>query len=205
MMDIENVNIDGVNMSNTNINDVKVDDLSVNNVKVDNMNIDNVKVDNMNIDNVKVDNMNIDNVKIIDNVKMNNLGISNIPKRVLVIDDEPDNLELVKFVLEGEGFEVTIANNGLEALAKFSIVEFDLVLLDIMLPDIAGWDVLKKIKERNAAIPVIIVTAKTRNIDKLLGIKVLKADDYITKPFLKKELIDKVKRLTESSVCTGST
>ena len=195
MMDIENVNIDGVNMSNTNINDVKVDDLSVNNVKVDNMNIDNVKVDNMNID----------NVKIIDNVKMNNLGISNIPKRVLVIDDEPDNLELVKFVLEGEGFEVTIANNGLEALAKFSIVEFDLVLLDIMLPDIAGWDVLKKIKERNAAIPVIIVTAKTRNIDKLLGIKVLKADDYITKPFLKKELIDKVKRLTESSVCTGST
>jgi two-component system, OmpR family, response regulator VicR len=195
MMDIENVNIDGVNMSNTNINDVKVDDLSVNNVKVDNMNIDNVKVDNMNID----------NVKIIDNVKMNNLGISNIPKRVLVIDDEPDNLELVKFVLEGEGFEVTIVNNGLEALAKFCAVEFDLVLLDIMLPDIAGWDVLKKIKERNAAIPVIIVTAKTRNINKLLGMKVLKADDYVTKPFLKKELIDKVKRLTESSVCTGST
>ena len=163
----------------------------------------------MNIDNTNIDNTNIDSVGMnndgINNVKMNNMNIGNVPKRVLVIDDDPDNLELVKFILEGEGFEATIVNNGLEALAKFGTVEFDLVLLDIMLPDIAGWDVLKKIKERNAAIPVIIVTAKAKNIDKLLGMKVLKADDYITKPFLKKELIDKVKRLTESSVCTKST
>lgn len=119
-------------------------------------------------------------------------------RKILIVDDEPDNLELIQFVLEGIGFETMVANNGLEAMAKVNTEKFDLVLLDIMMPDISGWDILKKIKEKDATTPVIILTAKARNIDKLLGMRVLKADDYITKPFLKKELIDKVKRLTES-------
>ena len=85
----------------------------------------------------------------------------------------------------------------MEALDALNTEKLDLVLLDIMMPDISGCDILKKIKERNAAIPVIILTAKARNIDKLLGMRVLKADDYITKPFLKKELIDKIKRLID--------
>ena len=74
----------------------------------------------------------------------------------------------------------------------------DLVLLDIMMPDMDGWDVFRKIKEKDPGIPIAILTAKAQNIDKLLGLHVLKADDYITKPFGKNELISKVKKLTGS-------
>jgi len=117
-------------------------------------------------------------------------------KKVLVVDDEPDTLELVKLVLESGGFEVILANNGMEALAEIEKIKPDIVLLDIMMPDMDGWDVFRKIKERNPDIPIAILTAKAQNIDKLLGLHVLKADDYITKPFGKNELIGKVKKLT---------
>ena len=120
----------------------------------------------------------------------------NSTKKVLVVDDEPDTLELVKLVLESGGFEVILANNGMEALAEIEKIKPDIVLLDIMMPDMDGWDVFRKIKERNPDIPIAILTAKAQNIDKLLGLHVLKADDYITKPFGKNELIGKVKKLT---------
>lgn len=120
----------------------------------------------------------------------------NSTKKVLVVDDEPDTLELVKLVLESGGFEVMLANNGMEALAQIETTKPDIVLLDIMMPDMDGWDVFRKIKERNSDIPIAILTAKAQNIDKLLGLHVLKADDYITKPFGKNELIGKVKKLT---------
>ncbi len=120
----------------------------------------------------------------------------NSMKKVLVVDDEPDTLELVKLVLESGGFEVSLANNGSEALALIDTVKPDLVLLDIMMPDMDGWDVFRKIKDKNPRIPIAILTAKAQNIDKLLGLHVLKADDYITKPFGKNELISKVKKLT---------
>ncbi|CAG1006092.1 Alkaline phosphatase synthesis transcriptional regulatory protein PhoP [Methanosarcinales archaeon] len=120
-------------------------------------------------------------------------------KKVLVVDDEPDTLELVKLVLESGGFEAILANNGKEAMAQIAIVRPDLVLLDIMMPDMDGWDVFRKMKERDPDIPIAILTAKAQNIDKLLGLHVLKADDYITKPFGKNELISKVKKLTEST------
>jgi len=120
-------------------------------------------------------------------------------KKVLVVDDEPDTLELVKLVLESGGFEAILANNGKEAMAQIAIVRPDLVLLDIMMPDMDGWDVFRKMKERDPGIPIAILTAKAQNIDKLLGLHVLKADDYITKPFGKNELISKVKKLTEST------
>ena len=116
-------------------------------------------------------------------------------KKVLVVDDEPDTLELVKLVLESGGFEAVLANNGKEALAHLATMRPDLVLLDIMMPDMDGWDVFRKIKERDPGIPIAILTAKAQNIDKLLGLHVLKADDYITKPFGKNELIGKVKKL----------
>jgi two-component system response regulator VicR len=121
---------------------------------------------------------------------------NNSTKKVLVVDDEPDTLELVKLVLESGGFEVILANNGVEALAQIETTKPDIVLLDIMMPDMDGWDVFRKIKERNSDIPIAILTAKAQNIDKLLGLHVLKADDYITKPFGKNELIGKVKKLT---------
>lgn len=124
------------------------------------------------------------------------MSIDNSTKKVLVVDDEPDTLELVKLVLESGGFEASLANNGSEALALIDTVKPDLVLLDIMMPDMDGWDVFRKIKEKNPRIPIAILTAKAQNIDKLLGLHVLKADDYITKPFGKNELISKVKKLT---------
>jgi two-component system response regulator VicR len=120
------------------------------------------------------------------------------PKKVLVVDDELDTLELVKLVLESAGFEAILVNNGMEALAKIDTEKLDLVLLDIMMPDMDGWDVFRKIKEKNTTIPIAILTAKAQNIDKLLGLHVLKADDYITKPFGKNELIGKVRKLTLS-------
>ncbi len=116
-------------------------------------------------------------------------------KKVLIVDDEPDALELVKLVLESAGFETTLAMSGIEALDKIDASKPDLVLLDIMMPDMDGWDVFRKIKEKNPEIPVAILTAKAQNIDKLLGLHVLKADDYITKPFGKNELISKVRKL----------
>jgi len=116
-------------------------------------------------------------------------------KKVLVVDDEPDTLELVKLVLESGGFETMLATSGTEALDQIGKSRPDLVLLDIMMPDMDGWDVFRKIKETDAKIPVAILTAKAQNIDRLLGLHVLKADDYITKPFGKNELIGKVRKL----------
>ena len=127
------------------------------------------------------------------------MSTDNSTKKVLVVDDEPDTLELVKLVLESGGFEAILANNGKDALAQIATVRPDLVLLDIMMPDMDGWDVFRKMKERDPGIPIAILTAKAQNIDKLLGLHVLKADDYITKPFGKNELISKVKKLTEST------
>jgi two-component system response regulator VicR len=127
------------------------------------------------------------------------MNINYTPKKVLVVDDEPDTLELIKLVLESAGFEAILVNNGMEALAKIDAEKLDLVLLDIMMPDMDGWDIFRKIRERNTTIPIAILTAKAQNIDKLLGLHVLKADDYITKPFGKNELIGKVRKLTGSS------
>ena len=121
--------------------------------------------------------------------------MNNTIKKVLIVDDEPDTLELVKLVLESGGFETMLAANGMEALAQIDRTKPDLVLLDIMMPDMDGWDVFRRIKEKNSKIPVAILTAKAQNIDKLLGLHVLKADDYITKPFGKNELIGKVRKL----------
>ncbi|MCX9012900.1 MAG: response regulator [Candidatus Methanoperedens sp.] len=117
-------------------------------------------------------------------------------KKVLVVDDEPDTLELVKLVLESGGFKTLLATSGEEALNQVELSKPDLVLLDIMMPDMDGWEVFRKIKERYSKMPIAILTAKAQNIDRLLGLHVLKADDYITKPFGKNELIDRVRKLT---------
>ncbi len=121
--------------------------------------------------------------------------MNNNIKKVLIVDDEPDTLELVKLVLESGGFGTMLAASGMEALAQIERTKPDLVLLDIMMPDMDGWDVFRKIKEKDSKIPIAILTAKAQNIDRLLGLHVLKADDYITKPFGKNELINKVRKL----------
>jgi len=116
-------------------------------------------------------------------------------KTVLIVDDEPDTLELVKLVLESGGFETVLAASGKEALNELEASKPDLVLLDIMMPDMDGWEVFRKIKENNVNMPIAILTAKAQNFDRLLGLHVLKADDYITKPFGKNELISRVRKL----------
>ena len=125
-------------------------------------------------------------------------------KKVLVVDDEPDTLELVKLVLESAGFKTLLATSGKEALKLAEASKPDLVLLDIMMPDMDGWEVFRKLKEKDPAIPIAILTAKAQNIDRLLGLHVLKADDYITKPFGKNELIDRVRKLTGMVMTTKS-
>ncbi len=123
--------------------------------------------------------------------------MNNEVKKVLVVDDEPDALELVKLVLESGGFKTILATSGMEALSQIDRMRPDAVLLDIMMPDMDGWDVFRKIKEKDSKIPIAILTAKAQNIDRLLGLHVLKADDYITKPFGKNELIGKVRKLVK--------
>ncbi len=118
-------------------------------------------------------------------------------KKVLIVDDEPDTLELVKLVLESGGFQTVLAENGIKALKEVDVSKPDIVLLDIMMPDMDGWEVFRKIKEKNPKIPVAILTAKAQNIDRLLGLHVLKAEDYITKPFGKNELINRVRKLAD--------
>ncbi len=117
-------------------------------------------------------------------------------KKVLIVDDEPDTLELVKLVLESGGFKTVLASNGKEALKVLESTKPDLVLLDVMMPDMDGWEVFRKIKEKYSTLPIAILTAKAQNFDKLMGLHVLKADDYITKPFGKNELIGRVRNLT---------
>ena len=116
-------------------------------------------------------------------------------KTVLIVDDEPDTLELVKLVLESAGFKTVSAANGIEALKEVDVSKPDLVLLDIMMPDMDGWEVFRKIKEKYSTLPIAILTAKAQNFDRLLGLHVLKADDYIIKPFGKNELINKARKL----------
>jgi len=116
--------------------------------------------------------------------------------KILVVDDEPDALELVGFNLKQAGFEVTTADDGAEALKKARETVPDLILLDLMLPEVDGLEVCKLLK-RDAAtssIPVIMLTAKAAEIDRVLGLE-LGADDYVTKPFSPRELVLRVKNL----------
>jgi len=118
-------------------------------------------------------------------------------KKIMVVDDEPDTVDLIKLVLMTEGFEVISAYSGKECLEKLKIERPSLILLDIMMPGMDGWEVFHKIKEEYEDIPVAILTVRDRDIDKMLGLHVLKADDYITKPFGRQELIDRVRRLIQ--------
>lgn len=114
--------------------------------------------------------------------------------RILVVDDEPDILNLLEYNLRRAGFQATLAKDGPEAIAAARAGRPDLVLLDIMLPDMEGTEVLRRLKsmEATASIPVIMLTAKGEEVDKIVGFE-LGAEDYITKPFSPRELILRVK------------
>jgi len=115
-------------------------------------------------------------------------------KRILVVDDEPDLLELVRFNLSQEGFRVDTATDGAEALARIGAARPDLVVLDLMLPDQSGTEICRKIRStpETAALPVIMLTARSEEVDRVVGFE-LGADDYVTKPFSPRELVLRVK------------
>jgi two-component system response regulator VicR len=112
-------------------------------------------------------------------------------KRILVIEDEKAISDLIKFNLTKEGYEVETSFDGQEGLDLALSTDPDLVLLDVMLPSIDGFEICKKVREKSD-VPIIMVTAKEEELDKVLGLE-LGADDYITKPFGLRELIARIK------------
>jgi two-component system response regulator VicR len=118
-------------------------------------------------------------------------------KRVVCIEDEPEMIDLVRLILGRKGFEVIGANGGIEGLDTVRRERPDLVLLDLMMPDMDGWEVYQQIKADAdlRSIPVVVVTAKAQSIDKVLGLHIAKVDDYITKPFGPQELLESVEKI----------
>jgi two-component system, OmpR family, response regulator len=112
--------------------------------------------------------------------------------RILLVDDEPPIQTLLSFPLERDGYEVVAAADGREALARFSEQIFDLVVLDVMLPRMDGLEVCRRLRAKGETVPIIMLTAKSEEIDKVLGLE-LGADDYITKPFSMREFRSRVK------------
>ncbi len=111
--------------------------------------------------------------------------------RIMVVDVDANICEIWRLYLEKEGFEVTMANNGAQALSLFKQSPPDLMLLDIMMPQIDGWQVCREVR-KTSDLPIIILTAKGEVFDKVLGLE-LGADDYVAKPFEAKEVIARVK------------
>ena len=118
---------------------------------------------------------------------------------ILVVDDERNIVQLVRLYLSKEGFRVESASSGREALEKVQSVRPDLVLLDLMLPEMDGWEVCRRLRKQGD-LPIIMVTARDDHVDKIVGLE-LGADDYLTKPFNPRELVARIKavlRRTES-------
>ncbi len=110
---------------------------------------------------------------------------------ILVVDDEKNIIELARMYLENEGFAVESAETGLEALRKIEATKPVLVVLDLMLPELDGWEVCRRVRA-NSNLPIIMLTARDDDIDKIVGLE-LGADDYMTKPYNPRELVARVK------------
>lgn len=121
-----------------------------------------------------------------------------VKPKILVVDDEPEAVELLEFNLKQAGFDVVTAADGAEALRKARAVSPNLVVLDLMLPEIDGLEVCKMLRRDPAtkSLPIVMVTAKAAEIDRILGLE-LGADDYVTKPFSPRELVLRIKKILE--------
>ena len=117
--------------------------------------------------------------------------------RVLVVEDEPSFVEALKIGLTREGFSVSVAVDGVEALEQFDRLEPDLVLLDVMLPRLSGIEVCRQIRKRSS-VPIVMVTAKGAEIDTVVGLEV-GADDYVTKPYRIRELAARMRAVLRRS------
>jgi DNA-binding response OmpR family regulator len=114
--------------------------------------------------------------------------------KVLVIEDDPHILLGLEEVLKSEGFEVAVCNRGDQALEAVSKQKPGLILLDVMLPGLSGFDICKKLRSANVATPILMLTAKSQELDKVVGLQ-LGADDYVTKPFGVRELLARIQAL----------
>jgi DNA-binding response OmpR family regulator len=112
---------------------------------------------------------------------------------ILVVDDEPNILELARLYLEKEGYRVEGVGNGNDALSKLTTSKPSLIVLDLMLPDIDGFDVCREIRKKSD-VPILMLTARREDVDKIVGLE-LGADDYLTKPFNPRELVARVKAI----------
>lgn len=113
-------------------------------------------------------------------------------RKILIVEDEPNMSRGLKDNLEFEGYEVDIADNGASGLKLILSNSYALIVMDVMMPEMSGLDVCKKVREAGVAVPIILLTAKSEEIDKVLGLE-LGADDYITKPFSLRELLARIK------------
>jgi len=122
-------------------------------------------------------------------------------KHLVYVEDEPEMIDLVRLILARKGYEILGANGGREGLDLIRREHPDLVLLDLMMPDMDGWDVYQQMKadETTHDIPVIVVTAKAQSIDKVLGLHIARVEDYISKPFSPQELVDSVEKVLSRS------
>ena len=121
-------------------------------------------------------------------------------KSILCIEDEPEMIDLMRLILGRRGFSVKGAAGGIEGLRMIRAERPDLVLLDLMMPDMDGWEVYQQMKadEKTRHIPVIVVTAKAQSIDKVLGLHIAKVDDYLAKPFSPQDLLSSVERVLKT-------
>ncbi|NQV72243.1 response regulator transcription factor [bacterium] len=129
--------------------------------------------------------------------------MSEVRPHVLIIEDDPEIAALLELHISDQNYDVTHVGDGQNGLRMALSGSFDLVVLDIMLPLLDGMEVCKQIRKENASLPILMLTAKSEEIDKVLGLE-LGADDYLTKPFSFRELIARVKALLRRSTITAS-
>jgi two-component system, OmpR family, response regulator RegX3 len=118
--------------------------------------------------------------------------------RILIVEDEVSFSEALAFLLTKEGFETAIAENGREAIEMFNANGADLILLDLMIPEVSGVEVCRSIRTQSQ-VPIIMLTAKDAEIDKVVGLE-LGADDYVTKPYSSRELIARIKAVLRRGI-----
>lgn len=125
---------------------------------------------------------------------------------ILYIEDDPEMIDLVTLILNRRGYQVKGAHGGRQGLDILQDLRPDIILLDLMMPDLDGWDVYHQIKAMDeiSNTPVIIITAKAQAIDRVLGLHIAKVDDYISKPFRPQELVDSIERVLNRTTPAAS-
>jgi DNA-binding response OmpR family regulator len=119
--------------------------------------------------------------------------------KIFCVEDDIEMIELLRLVLERRGFEFMASETGAEGLEAIRTEHPDVILLDLMMPEMDGWEVYRQLKldETTRDIPVMVVTAKAQTIDRVLGLHIAKVDDYVTKPFSPMDLVGRIERLLE--------